>query len=307
LIKNGFFIGIDSGGSKCEIVFTNKALKFLFRHKFSIKQFNIAGGGEVAEKVISEIINILKNKNLSLTNCLGIGACFAGVRSNKDKLYLKKELSAGLMYKNIVVETDTLAALYGAFGGKDGIILICGTGSVIFGKNKNKLFRIGGWGRILGDEGSGYNIGLRALKEVVKDYDSGLSKSILCKAIENEFKLNRDNLIQKIYRENFPIQDIAPVVINSVAQDCKKSLNILISCCRDLMELMHNYLQRVKSTEKINFVFSGGLLETDNFYSSLVSFSFRKFFSDRLNFIEKIFDASTGAVLIAKEKIINQE
>ncbi|WP_443110729.1 BadF/BadG/BcrA/BcrD ATPase family protein [Caloramator sp. mosi_1] len=48
--------------------------------------------------------------------------------------------------------------------GEDGIITISGTGSISVGKKENEIMRAGGWGHILGDEGSGYHISLKALK-----------------------------------------------------------------------------------------------------------------------------------------------
>lgn len=47
---------------------------------------------------------------------------------------------------------------------RDGIMLIAGTGSICLGKKNQKLYRVGGLGRTLGDEGSGYFIGLQAVK-----------------------------------------------------------------------------------------------------------------------------------------------
>ena len=65
------------------------------------------------------------------------------------------------------------------------VLVLSGTGSCCYGKtSRGRSVKIGGWGHILGDKGSGYEIGLRALKAVVYYYDrdgvwSGLGREIL--------------------------------------------------------------------------------------------------------------------------------
>ncbi|MGX7351891.1 N-acetylglucosamine kinase [Enterococcus canis] len=66
---------------------------------------------------------------------------------------------------------DAKLALYAKLKGEDGALLISGTGSVGYLKYKGQFFRAGGWGHILGDEGSGYWLGKQAYKQVVEDID----------------------------------------------------------------------------------------------------------------------------------------
>ncbi len=74
--------------------------------------------------------------------------------------------------KKFVVESDARVALEGAFSGNPGSILIAGTGSIMFGKDsKGNIHRVGGFGRILGDEGSGFHIARSGLTAVAKQFD----------------------------------------------------------------------------------------------------------------------------------------
>jgi len=93
-----------------------------------------------------------------------------------------------LPHTEIVVESDAMAALAsGAYGGP-GVAVIAGTGSVAVGIGSDgvRVFR-GGWGPTLGDEGSGYWIGLSALR-VIARADDGVEPptaltSLLCAAL----------------------------------------------------------------------------------------------------------------------------
>ncbi len=71
------------------------------------------------------------------------------------------------------------------------VLVLSGTGSCCFGVSKQRTVKVGGWGHILGDKGSGYEIGLRGLKAVVYHYDRdgvwpGLGQRLLRKLCLNE-------------------------------------------------------------------------------------------------------------------------
>ncbi len=77
---------------------------------------------------------------------------------------------------DLIVLSDAEIALEGALGEDDGIIIIIGTGSIgIARQGKNKLFRCGGWGIELDDEGSGAWIGREGITAVVRDLEDEVS------------------------------------------------------------------------------------------------------------------------------------
>ena len=86
-----------------------------------------------------------------------------GGRRNDAEL-LEKKIFEDVKQKSISinkfrVESDARIALEGSFSGKEGSILIAGTGSIMFGKDEaGEIHRVGGFGRYIGDEGSGYRI-----------------------------------------------------------------------------------------------------------------------------------------------------
>ncbi|MDE3181443.1 MAG: hypothetical protein KGM47_17505 [Acidobacteriota bacterium] len=70
------------------------------------------------------------------------------------------------------VEADALIALEGALCGKPGVVIVSGTGSIIHAKGPaGKVVRIGGWGPLLGDEGSGQWVGREALHAAARAFD----------------------------------------------------------------------------------------------------------------------------------------
>ena len=72
----------------------------------------------------------------------------------------------------VVIVNDATAALVGGTGHPFGVVCVAGTGSIAFGVNRaGERARAGGWGHLLGDEGSGYAIGLEALRAVCRASD----------------------------------------------------------------------------------------------------------------------------------------
>jgi N-acetylglucosamine kinase-like BadF-type ATPase len=71
------------------------------------------------------------------------------------------------------IEPDYLAACAGAHGGGPGIVVICGTGSIAYGRNAaGEEARAGGWGPLFGDEGSAYHLGLLTLRALAREVDA---------------------------------------------------------------------------------------------------------------------------------------
>jgi N-acetylglucosamine kinase-like BadF-type ATPase len=299
-MKN-FYLGIDAGGTSYDVLAMNTDNKILFRYRNESVHLNNAGHENFANHICGAIKSILKQRKFTLTNCKGICIGVAGARYEKDRKKLRKIVSNILGFNNLIVETDTEIARYGAFGGEDGILLICGTGSILFGKIKNKSYRIGGWGKILGDEGSGYKIGLEALKILTKEFDLKIYNSRLAKNLSSKFSITDENIINKIYRENFCIHSIAPIVIELAGKNDKDCLKILMDASAELCKLIKIFFQLSKK-KKVDLALSGSLIEKNKFFSGILHKEIIKNFGNRINIISKKYSPEYGACLIAKNK-----
>jgi N-acetylglucosamine kinase-like BadF-type ATPase len=136
-MKN-FYLGIDAGGTSYDVIAVNTDNKILFRCRKESLHLNNVGHENFANHICDTIESILKQRKFTLTNCKGICIGAAGARYEKDRKIIRKFLHNLLGINNLIIETDTEIARYGAFRGEDGILLICGTGSILFGKIKNK-------------------------------------------------------------------------------------------------------------------------------------------------------------------------
>jgi N-acetylglucosamine kinase-like BadF-type ATPase len=299
--ENNFFIGIDSGGTKCELLISGNKGNTILKKKFKALHYSVHGKKIISEHLSEIISSSLNEKKLDLKNCRGICIGLAGAREIKDRLELEKQIKKLTGYKKIAVESDALIALYGAFKGNDGLILICGTGSILYGIAGGKFHRIGGWGRILGDYGSGYEIGKLALKHLARNYDNGIKLSRLSKEIEKKFYFTKHNILKNIYHENFNVQNLAPVVIELARKKDKDAEKIIDKAVDELTEHFNVFFKSSGLKKKIDVALSGSIIESDNILSKKLIGSIKKNFGN-INLINKAHTPAEGAILLAKNK-----
>ena len=104
--------------------------------------------------------------------CAGI----AGAAGKETQNTLKEELLSELHLtpESIEIKADASIAYYAAHRDKSGILVITGTGSIVWARTKTgQMVRAGGWGALLGDEGGGFRIGLAALRALSMEIDGG--------------------------------------------------------------------------------------------------------------------------------------
>jgi N-acetylglucosamine kinase-like BadF-type ATPase len=114
---------------------------------------------------------------------------------------------------------DGLIALEAAFAGGSGLIVITGTGSSLFGRtHTGRVLRAGGWGYLLGDEGSGHALGLHGLQAVAHAFDGG-PPTRLQTLLADQYGLDTPDVLKRsVYREAWPVQQMAPLVIEAAEQ-----------------------------------------------------------------------------------------
>lgn len=101
---------------------------------------------------------------------------------------VRRALEAALRDERIAravrVGTDVEAAFHDAFGTGAGIVLVVGTGSVVLGAAQDgRRLQVGGWGGVMGDEGSGYHIGVSALRAIARAADGRIPPTALTAAV----------------------------------------------------------------------------------------------------------------------------
>ncbi|MCA1563205.1 MAG: hypothetical protein LC804_24125 [Acidobacteria bacterium] len=205
-------LGIDAGGTKtvCQLASEQGALVSEARGPGA----NLQAVGELeVEKVLHEVMDTTIGDSGIVPSaiCLGI----AGVDRPDDA-----EIVRGIMKRigyqaRVLVVNDALVALEAGAPGAPGVVIISGTGSIAYGRNAaGEGARSGGWGYVLGDEGSGYWIGRAALRAVLRESDQRGPRTKLTPLLLHHFGVTQaQGLIRQVYHSN-----LKPAAIGALAK-----------------------------------------------------------------------------------------
>ncbi len=144
--------------------------------------------------------------------CAGL----AGVGRAPERERVRTELQGRRLAEKVWVVTDAEAAFHDAFADAPGLLLVAGTGSMAWGRGEDgRVARAGGWGLLLGDEGSGYDIGLRALRASARAADGrGAETELLPRLLEQLGLREPEELLGwTAGAGKFEIAALAPLVI----------------------------------------------------------------------------------------------
>jgi N-acetylglucosamine kinase-like BadF-type ATPase len=304
--NSSYIIGIDGGGTKTECVLSDSKLNIIAKCTGEGSNLLIAGRYKVNKRLYVLVNKCLKENKLKFENLAAIIIGTAGAGRIKDAENLRKSFvkflkSRGINFKKLYVFSDARIAIEGAFSGKPGSILIAGTGSIIFGKDKNgKIHRVGGFGRIIGDEGSGFSIGRKGLNAVSKELDGRGKPTLITKLLKQKFNItDADKLISEIYKNNFYIASAAPLVLSAAGRKDTEALRIIEEEINELI-LHISAMKKKLSVQELNLSLIGGLIDKDNIYSKKlkkkIALSFQK-----IKITKPENSPAVGAVLMSKE------
>ncbi|MEK7263924.1 MAG: BadF/BadG/BcrA/BcrD ATPase family protein [Bacteroidota bacterium] len=310
-------IGIEGGGTKSTAMLSDRNGKILTTIKGTATNPNVSGFANAAKECFRLIAESCTKAQCDIKQIskIVIGTAGAGNKANqlRIKKILQEKFTEKKMRSKILITSDAHITLEGALGSESGIIVIAGTGSILLGKlhdsqttnheprvtiHEPRIFRIGGWGRILGDDGSGFAIAKDALKSVLNSYERNKT-TMLTKAVLQYFRLkNINDLPSKIALGKKDIAAFASVVIALATQHDFQSNFVLEFHCNALMQQLHAMMSNFPDDKKIPIVLSGGLLNNDNFYSQLVKKNIAQYFPN-LTISEPKYSPAHGAILLA--------
>jgi len=309
-----FIIGIDGGGTKTHAIIANSRDEILAEHFAGPTNFQIIGEERSAEIIVELIQSCCESADCKSTDVVSVvlGLTGAGRIAEQKRVaavvqrYAKRQK---ITLKKLIVESDARIALEGAFKGEPGIILIAGTGSIAFGKDaKGKIYRVGGWGRILGDEGSGYFLGRLGLSAVAHHLDERGKKTMLTSLIAKKYKLaNQESIINAVYSNDFDIASVAPLVLEAASKKDEVCRMIVQHATLELAEHVRIISEKIEKASrsriksKIHLSFIGGLITNDTLLSELL----HQYISSNLQHVEIIQPLASpayGAVVIGMKK-----
>jgi N-acetylglucosamine kinase-like BadF-type ATPase len=233
-----FFLGIDGGQSSTTAVIGDESGRILGSGRGG--PCNHVGASEGRKKFTHAVGGCLKiaceqaRLDPHMVTFERVCAGFSG--GPEDKADYLRELIRAHQYETT---TDAVIALAGATAGDPGMICIAGTGSIAYGRNRDRKFaRVGGWGYIFGDEGGGFDLTRQALRAVLRHEEGWGPATILREMLLAETGAsNANDLMHRFYTTDFPRPVIASysVLVDAAANNGDAiARNLIVNAAQQL-------------------------------------------------------------------------
>ena len=257
-------LGIDAGGTKTVCLLADESGTILSEARGP--GANLHAAGELAvEKVLHELMEraIGDLTVVPAAICLGI----AGV-DREDEAQVVRAMMRRIGYKSrVLVVNDALIALVAGAGDEPAIVLIAGTGSIAYGRNgSGEAARAGGWGHMIGDEGSGYWIGREALAAVMRGADGRGPETGLAGEILAHFNVSDVSRLPRIvYDRESPRMSVAalgPIIQRVASEGDAVATRILERAAEELVLAAQSVTMRLEMRgDRFTFYLAGGAFQ----------------------------------------------
>ena len=255
-----YIIGIDGGGTKTLGVLFDIDGHELKRVEFGFSNFSI--DEDIAKANVEKTIEALE-KDLESDRELFIQMGIAGYSKIKKSTQFVKSLEK--KFNAIVdLDSDAIIALYSVKQNKNVnvIMVIGGTGSVLMVSDGDQASMVGGFGHLLGDEGSAYHLAITALKKIIEEKESNQKMSELSKLILKEIEaLDYLDIKNFVYNNNkSDIARLAKFIAQCALNHNLDAISLLKQEGRYLAKQTLNAYNLSNKKEKVVIALRGGFL-----------------------------------------------
>ena len=254
-----YVIGIDAGGTKTVGLLDDETGKVITKARGA--GANLVVHGELAvEKVLHQVIEDLDPPEPVAAVCLGM----AGVDRDKEKDLIRGVMHRLRLPRALSVVPDPLIALVAGAPEGIGIVVVAGTGSIAYGVDPDgKTARAGGWGYLLGDEGSAFWLGHAAIRQGIRAHDGRGPATTLLDRIAEKLELEiPDGLVKWFYDQKLSrhrVAELASVVEEAANDGDEAASDLLNQAAQHLARAGRSVARQLAFEGPFPFVQAGGV------------------------------------------------
>lgn len=255
------FVGVDGGGTKTRVILINSFGKVLGFHEGGASSY-LEDGYKAVEESLKSLFApfsaILKyEKTIS---CFGL--------PNVGEFENSEQILGELVKKTIgihptLVVNDVVVGWAGGTFCTDGVHIVAGTGAIVYGRKGDYEVRVSGWGSLIGDEGSAYDIGRETLRRLTRQIDGREKVTFLRDFLFSSLKLSNDyELIRWAFGADRrkKIASIAALTYEAALKGDEVALEILEKAAYELFLAASTGVKRL-GLERPLISYSGSVLE----------------------------------------------
>ena len=303
-----YILGLDGGATRTRCILVTLEGEIRAVGVSGPSNYHNVGVDGAKDALLKAAREACEDNNVVSNDCLLACAGLAGLDCGYDVKLLNDSLGTMPIARRILIVHDSLIALYGATGGKSGVIVNGGTGSMAAGMDKaGRTVRVGGWGSIVGDEGSAYDIGRRAITAALWSFDGRGPKTVLEEKIKKRFDLaSMDDVIHEVYVEKMSVTEmasLAPLVTDGAKEGDKISQGILRIAGEELGRHAVAVIEKLgMQRDSYQVALVGGVLNAGEFVLKPMRDMIIKV-AEKAFLVRPRFNATIGAGLVALRNI----
>lgn len=308
-----YILGVDGGGTKTTARIADKEGNTLGQGVSGASNYHSVG----IEKAIMNL-NQAINKAWSDSGLLPtvFASCcfgFAGYNTELDRpsyerIVFNAQLTPLLNTDRVLIFNDTRVGLAAGSDCSNKVILIAGTGSNCYGLNQQgQQAKATGWDYILADEGSGYSMGLKALRAIMKAYDGRGPYTLLTDIILGHLGLESiDHLIMWTYQKPFSkdrIGDLSKQVCDAAENGDQVSQQILAEEAKEAVRSVSAVVEKLGlEGQGFDLVMVGGNFKCEKYFKQKLALDLKAKYPG-IKFLPLTREPVHGAVKLAIENL----
>lgn len=294
-------VGVDAGGSKTIAALAQDGE--LLRTREGIAANPSSRGVEAASDTLVETITGALDG--AQPHAIFVGA--AGARRPQLAQAIKQTLESRFPRANVRVSDDGCIALRASLPEGDGSVLIAGTGSFAYAERGGEQFHAGGYGYLVGDEGSGFAIGSAAIRLLLRSFDGRAPRDAFLDEVAAYLEAREAlDVLGRVYGNPHAVTQIAGlarVVIDAANRGDRSANKIVQGAALELADLVKSLIKRAGLSEsEAPIVFAGGLLASNTLLSFLLETRLKNDLP-RMPILKGAVEPYRGALILA-EKLV---
>lgn len=305
-----YIIGIDGGGTKTVGILTTETGQHLAQAQSGPANYHVVGETQTQAVLESVVGELCKKADVSRASAIRFCLGMAGLGRAADQEVIGRicdkigvpAFSNG--FRRILTH-DAHIALVGGAGKQEGVIIISGTGAIVYGIDADgREARASGWGYLLGDEGSGYDIAMKGLRAVARADDGRDDPTELTNRILSRLELRTPNELIRWAHAASPdvIASLAEMVFDTARTTDSIAERIIDDAADELICAAGSVVGQLGFEGGFDVVLSGGNLIHQPIFADKLQYRFAEIQPEASMLLPK-HEPAYGAVLLAQASL----
>ncbi|MBP6820762.1 MAG: hypothetical protein KA368_04430 [Acidobacteria bacterium] len=268
----GFWLGVDGGGTNSRAAIVDEAGIVRGEGRSDAANLLRVGLESAVFHIHQAVSEACREAGIEVSQIAAACIGLAGVSQPDYHRQMLDALKTALPIPAIQLETDARVALAGATDNQPGVVIIAGTGSIACGINSRGRFaRAGGWGPIMGDEGSGNYIGRRALEAVMMSYDFRGEATSMTAPVLRHFGVSSPPELTTVIYDSSPkekgevqakIAQLSRIAVQAAEQGDEVAIGILRDAASELAKTAIAVIDQLRmESDTFRVAYVGGVFE----------------------------------------------